>query len=68
MSKAAIKLLSDRDDLLQAVRETVVYLRRLERNMMRNDADVLIDKCDPPSAMVSRLRKVMRGLEYPHGL
>jgi len=53
---------ADEADRLRAVvKEAISYLEELETNMVRNDVDMLIDQCDPPSKMREHMENVLNG-------
>lgn len=43
-------------EMVGLLREIGIYLDELEGNMLRNDADMTMDKCDAPSDWAARLR------------
>lgn len=46
--------------LVEAAEAAAAYLDSLQRNMLVNDIDMLLDKCDPPEIVADRLRTAAR--------
>ena len=65
---ATITALRARIEELERVgRETSEYLRKLEANMLENDADMMLDDCLPPSFHADQIDAALRAKGGEHG-
>jgi len=55
------------EELERVGRETSEYLRKLEANMLENDADMMLDDCLPPSFHADQIDAALRAKGGEHG-
>lgn len=49
-----------KQSIFNMTEEIIYYLEALHNNMVENDVDMLIDKCESPQVVADKLRKLLK--------